>query len=73
MSEQKWKWLFNCLMVLGIAMVAAGVPIFLFTDLASTGGVAAIRWVALLIGGGLFVLIPSKIFVTLILMQGDKR
>jgi hypothetical protein len=55
-------------MFCGISMVIAGVAIFAFTDL-NTEGVAGIRNVALLIGGGLLLLIPSKIFLTLLLMK----
>ncbi|TCI03176.1 hypothetical protein EZV61_09835 [Corallincola luteus] len=54
-------------MACGVLMVALGVALFLLTDVAANG-VQGLRWTALLIGGGLLLLIPSKVFLTLILM-----
>lgn len=72
LSAQQWKRLMNGIMLVGLSLVIAGVSIALFTDQVNQG-LSGIRLIALLIGAGLFLLIPSKIFITLLLMMGKEK
>lgn len=67
MTVKKWKWLMNLIMLAGVLFVLAGVGLYLFTDLAYQG-VAGMQKIALTIGAGLLLLIPSKLFLTILLM-----
>lgn len=72
LSTQQWKQLMNVIMLAGIALVLAGIATALFTNKVNEG-VAGIRLIALLIGAGLLLLIPSKVFITLLLMMGKDK
>jgi len=56
------------LIVVGISLIATGVGIAIFTDVA-TSGVKGVSLIAGLIAGGLFLSIPAKIYLTLQLMK----
>ena len=60
----------NVVMSLGLLLVLSGVSIALFTQQGSEG-VEGVRLIALLIGAGLLLLIPSKVVITLLLMLGN--
>lgn len=72
MTIQQWKRLMTALMWLGVLFILAGVSLILFTEL-RTQGVAGVRTIALTIGAGLVLLIPSKLFITLLLMMHDQQ
>jgi len=62
------------LMGIGITLVLSGVGLIAFTDIYLTKGADGVMLVATLIAGGLFLLLPSKIYLTLVLMQkNDKK
>ena len=67
MSLQQWKFLLSLLMVTGIMLLLLGTGLYLFSDLAHQG-VIGMQVIALTIGAGLLLLIPSKLFLTLLLM-----
>lgn len=67
MSVRHWKLMMNLIMLVGVLFVLAGVGLYLFTDL-STQGVGGMQKIALTIGAGLLLLIPSKLFLTILLM-----
>lgn len=71
MTVKQWKLTMNLIMLTGVLFVLAGVGLYLFTNLANQG-VAGMQKIALTIGAGLVLLIPSKLFLTLLLMgMGD--
>ena len=60
------------IMIVGLLLVLAGVAVVVLTDKINQG-VAGVRFIALLIGAGLLLLIPSKIFITLLLMMSKQK
>lgn len=67
MTVKQWKLTMNLIMLTGVLFVLAGVGLYMFTDLANQG-VGGMQKIALTIGAGLVLLIPSKLFLTLLLM-----
>lgn len=67
MSVKQWKLLMNLIMLAGLLLVLAGIGLYLLTDL-SIKGVSGMQTIALTIGAGLVLLIPSKLFLTILLM-----
>ncbi|GGA65033.1 hypothetical protein GCM10011369_03070 [Neiella marina] len=72
MSFNQWKRLLMVAMWFGIALIVVGVGLIAFTDL-RTDGVGGVRVIALTIGAGLLLLIPSKLVITLLLMMHDSK
>ncbi|WP_354624394.1 hypothetical protein [Psychromonas sp. MME2] len=56
-------------MVTGIMLVIVGVSLATFTDLTVSMGTDGVLMIGLIIGLGLLLLIPSKIYLTLLLLQ----
>jgi len=67
MTAKQWKLTMNLIMLLGLLLVLTGIGLYAFTDL-SNQGIAGVQKIALTIGAGLLLLIPSKLFLTLLLM-----
>ncbi len=57
------------LMTIGSIFVLSGIGLIVFTDIYLTKGANGVMLIAVLIAGGLFLLLPSKIYLTLVLMQ----
>ncbi len=73
MNEKTLRTILKIAIVIGVILVVSGVLLAVFTD-ATTKGVDGIFLVAGLIAGGLFISVPSKIYLTLVLMQlSDKK
>ncbi|RKF18772.1 hypothetical protein DBZ36_10270 [Alginatibacterium sediminis] len=67
--SDKTKLILYLVMGLGLCLVALGIALAMFTDISSSMGVRGVQIIAGLIGTGLLLLVPSKIFLTLILMR----
>ncbi|MBW8189865.1 hypothetical protein K0504_02360 [Neiella marina] len=72
MTIAHWKRLMAVLMWCGLAFILVGISLIIFTDL-RTEGVHGVRIIALIIGAGLLLLIPSKLFITLLLMMHNDQ
>ena len=70
---KQWKLVMNLIMALGLLLVFTGIGLLAFTDMATEDGVSGVRNIALLIGAGLVLLIPAKLFLTLLLMGGSEK
>ncbi len=57
------------LMTIGSILVLTGIGLIVFTDIYLSKGANGVMTIAVLIAGGLFLLLPSKIYLTLVLMQ----
>lgn len=55
-------------MFAGVVTSLSGIGLILFTDIA-TSGVSGVMLIAGLIAGGLFLLVPAKLYLTLRLMK----
>jgi len=53
-------------MIIGILFVIAGVGLAMFTDLTYSMGSNGVLMIALIIGFGLVLLIPSKVYLTFV-------
>ena len=56
-------------MTIGSIFVLTGIGLIVFTDIYLSKGTNGVMTIAVLIAGGLFLLLPSKIYLTLVLMQ----
>lgn len=59
------------IMFLGIALILSGASMILFTDLYISRSVEGVSIIAGTIGAGLFLLIPAKVFLALVLMDSN--
>jgi multisubunit Na+/H+ antiporter MnhG subunit len=73
MNEKLLNRIMLTLMVVGSLFVLFGVGLILFTDIYLTWGVNGVATIAGVIALGLFLLVPSKIYLTLQLMQQKKK
>ncbi len=69
MNENTTKTIIYLLMVLGALLVMAGVGLALLTDIYLDNGVDGVWLIAGLIATGLFLLLPTKLLLTVQLMQ----
>ncbi|GAA5214715.1 hypothetical protein ACFSJ3_05530 [Corallincola platygyrae] len=69
MSSQTLNRVLWGLCGLGALLVCVGLAMAIWTDISVTMGVKGILIISLTIGAGLFLLIPSKIYLTLLLMK----
>ncbi|WP_019616300.1 hypothetical protein [Psychromonas ossibalaenae] len=60
-------------MVLGIMLLILGVCLAVFTNISVTMGADGVLLIALIIGIGLLLLIPSKIYLTLLFFQKGSK
>ncbi len=67
--KQSWKWLLYSSMSLGLLLVLGGVGLATFSNISVSMGVRGVQIIAGIIGLGLFLLVPSKILLTLLLMK----
>lgn len=73
MTLSTWKTLMYLLMAVGAALLLTAAGLYLFTDLATEHGVAGVYTIVLVAGAGLLLLLPSKLFLTLLLMQTEHK
>lgn len=71
MSAKQWIQLMKLIMLVGVLFILVGVGLYLFTDL-SHQGLAGMQTIVLTLGFGVLLLIPSKLFLTLLLMGAGK-
>lgn len=69
LSAQLIKRLMTFCMITGLILVILGVSLATFTDLTVSMGADGVLMIGLIIGVGLLLLIPSKIYLTLLLFQ----
>jgi hypothetical protein len=75
MNEKSLDKIMWIMMAIGGTLVITGVSLILFTDIYLDNGVEGVAIIAGVIAAGLFLLLPSKIYLTLQLMKkrGRKR
>ena len=62
------------LIIAGLSLVLVGLYFAVFTDIATQKGVDGVLTIAAFIAVGLFISVPAKIYLTLLLMQhNDKK
>ena len=69
MGGDKLRKLMTFIMILGLSITGLGLGLALFTERVSHGSVDDILLIALLIAGGLLILVPAKIYLTLQFMK----
>ena len=69
MNESKIQIIMYLLMGIGAALVLTGVSLIVFTDIYLDKGVDGVLTIAVTIAAGLFLLLPTKIYLTLQLMR----
>jgi len=60
-------------MILGLALLLLAIYLATFAELQNKMGMQGIKIIAAVAGGGLILLIPSKIFLTLWLMMKENE
>jgi hypothetical protein len=73
MKEETIKRTMTYIMFLGLALVIVAICLAVFAKLHLTMGMQGIMIIVLTAGSGLILLLPSKIFLTLLLMKNDKK
>lgn len=69
MNESTLRTIMYLLMSVGAALVLIGIGMIMFTNIYLDKGADGVLLIAGLIASGLFLLLPSKIFLTLQLMK----
>ena len=57
------------LILVGLSLIAYGVSLIVFTESVTSAGASGIFKIAGFIAGGLFIIVPAKIYLTLQLMK----
>jgi len=73
MKEETLKRGMTYIMFVGLALVIIAICLAVFADLHNTMGMKGIKIIVAFAGGGLILLVPSKIFLTLLLMMNEKK
>jgi hypothetical protein len=69
MMKNKFNLIVYLVMAIGVLLIIIGVGLILLTDLYINKGVDGVLLIAGIIGAGLFLLLPAKIYLTLQLMK----
>lgn len=69
MTENKINLLMYVLITIGLILVIIGLGLIFFTDIYIKNGTQGVFLIAGIIGAGLFLLLPAKIYLTLQLMK----
>jgi len=69
MNAQTIKHIMTGLILAGLVLISIGIYLIIFTDIAISNGTSGIFSIAGLIAGGLFISVPAKIYLTLLLMK----
>ena len=72
-KEATIKRALTCIMILGLALILLAIYLAAFAELQNEMGMRGIKIIAAVAGGGLVLLIPSKVFLTLWLMMRRKQ
>ncbi len=73
MNDKTQKSIMISLIVIGLMLVLFGLYFAIFTDAATKNGVDGILTIAGFIAVGLFISVPAKIYLTLLLMQDNDK
>ena len=71
MKDQTIKKLLTCAMFLGLALILIAIYLAVFAELHNVMGMKGVQIITAVAGGGLILLLPSKIFLTLWLMSKE--
>ena len=69
MTENKINFLMYVLIAIGLILVIIGLGLIVFSDVYIKNGTQGVFLIAGIIGAGLFLLLPAKIYLTLQLMK----
>ncbi len=73
MNERTLTYLMLAFMAIGLMLILFGVYLIILTNTVSESGTDGILKVAMLIAGGLFLLIPAKIFLTVMRLKNKEK
>jgi len=73
MTENKINFLMYVLITIGLILVIIGLGLIFFTDIYIKNGTGGVFLIAGIIGVGLFLLLPAKIYLTLQLMKNNDK
>lgn len=73
MTENKINFLMYVLIAIGLILVIIGLGLIFFTDIYIKNGTEGVFLIAGIIGAGLFLLLPAKIYLTLQLMKNNDK
>ena len=73
MKEETIKLCMTCSMFVGLSLVLVAIYLAVFAELHNSMGMKGIKIITALAGGGLILLLPSKIFLTLLLMKNEEK
>jgi len=73
MKEETIKRTMTYIMFAGLTLLITAICLAVFAELHNSMGMKGIKIIAALAGGGLILLLPSKIFLTLLLMMNEKK
>jgi hypothetical protein len=73
MKEEAIKRLLTVLICIGLALVIAAICLAVFGKLHTSMGAKGVMIIAATAGVGLLLLLPSKIFLTFLLMTNSKK
>lgn len=69
MTAQRFRYLMYTLLTVGILLALAGLGLAIFTDIATSMGIAGVIVIVGLIAGGLLLSVPAKLYLTYQLMR----
>lgn len=73
MKEETLKRGMTLIMLVGLILVIVAIYLAVFAELHNSMGMKGIKIIAAVAGVGLIFLVPSKIFLTLLLMMNSKK
>ncbi len=73
MKEASLKRIMTLVMFIGLALVLVAIYLAVFAQLHNSMGMKGIKIIAGVAGAGLVLLLPSKVFLTLLLMMSAKK
>lgn len=71
MKESTLIRLMNLLMFLGLALIGTALYLIIIKQLHVTMNIRGVQIIAAVVGAGLVLLLPSKLYLTLMLMKGS--
>lgn len=73
MNQKNINTIMYSMIVIGLILVVTGVGLIMFSDIHLKNGIQGIFLITGLIGAGLFLLLPAKIYLTLQMMKNNDK
>ena len=72
MREARITRIMNTLMILGLLLILSAISMAVFAELQLSMGITGVLIITATFGIGLFILLPAKIYLTLMLMSREQ-